>query len=204
MDKKLIDLTSFAPTQNLKDRLVERHKRIIDKNLHYIKNKSVLDLASNNGRWAYAARVAGATKVLGVEGRDDKVMEARRLIEEAGLEGKVSFCVADIFDWLFNNVEKFDTVLVLGIYYHIMDHYILLRLIKRAQPECIIVDSGFVRTFRSYIWIKRENPNEHLNALPAFQGQKEEVVGHISLGLMNQFAWNCGYICEPVLWDPHE
>jgi len=92
----------------------------------------------------------------------------------------------------------------MGIYYHIMDHYMLLRLIARAKPKCIIIDSGFIRTFRPYIWLKQEDPNLHMNALPAFSGQKEEVVGHISLGLMNQFAWNCGYKCEPVMWNPKE
>ena len=197
-------LTEFAPTDTLKNRLIERRKRIIDQNLVYLEGKRVLDLASNNGRWAYTAAAAGAAEVVGVEGRQDKVEEARSFIAEFNLDKKVTFHVGDIYDWLFENKESFDTVLLLGIYYHIMDHYMLLKLIARAQPSCIIIDSGFIRTFKPYIWLKQEDPNLHLNALPAFPGQKEEIVGHISLGLMNQFAWNCGYKCEPVMWDPAE
>jgi SAM-dependent methyltransferase len=198
------NLTDFVPTKELKNRLIEREKRIIGENLDYLKDKKVLDLACNNGRWSYAAAVAGAKEVVGIEGREDKVEEARAFISKFNLDKKVEFQQGDIYDWLFENRETFDTVLCLGIYYHIMDHYMLLRLIARAKPECIIIDSGFIRAFSPYVWLMQEDPSIHLNALPAFSGQKEEVVGHISLGLMNQFAWNCGYKCEPLMWNPEE
>jgi hypothetical protein len=68
----------------------------------------------------------------------------------------------------------------------------------------IIIDSGFVRSFRNSVHIQTENPNEHLNALNVYEGQQKEVVGFVSLGLMIQMAWNLGYSCRPIVWDPKE
>ena len=51
---------------------------------------------------------------------------------------------------------------------------------------------------------KHRESNLHRNALALFDGQAHEPVGFISLGLMIQLAWNLGYNCRPVIWDPRE
>ncbi|MEQ8266827.1 MAG: class I SAM-dependent methyltransferase [Parvibaculum sp.] len=194
-------LQQFAASEREASRLEARHRHVIDANIDHIRGKSVVDLACNNGRWSYAAAAAGASRVMGVEGRPEKVEEARALVEKLGVSDRVSFDVGDMYDWLYEFDGEADTVLCLGVYYHIMDHYHLLRLIARHRPACIIIDSGFVRSFRPMVHVKTENPSLHSSALPAFANQASEIVGLVSLGLMNQMAWNCGYRCEPVVWD---
>ena len=200
-----VDFVDFSGNERNPNRLAERYKRIIAANIDHIKGKSILDLASNNGRWSYAACAAEAARVQGIEGRLEEVQIAEKLIAKYDYTNKCSFEMGDIYDWLFSNQDKrYDTVFCLGIYYHVLDHYMLLRLMARLQPECIIIDSGFVRTFDIMTHIHFEDPARHLNALPAYPDQKSELVGSISLGMMLQMAWNCGYSCEPVIWDPKE
>jgi len=184
-------------------RLQERHRRIIDANADAFSDKTVLDLACNNGRWSYAALEAGAKKVVGVEGRADKVTEARSIFERLAKSSNYEFHVGDMYDWLHDNKSQhFDTVMCLGVFYHIMDHHRLLSSIARLQPQTIIVDSGFVRSFRNSVHVQTEDPNQHKNALPKYKDQAAEFAGFVSLGLMIQMSWNLGYNCRPVVWDP--
>src|SRR5262245_59038456 len=82
-------------------RLFERHKRILTPNLQWIRGKPILRLASNNGRWVWAALNAGAAFVTGVEGRDDCVVDAKRNLMELGFQDRSRMVCSDIFDFLF-------------------------------------------------------------------------------------------------------
>jgi SAM-dependent methyltransferase len=205
-EQDTMKFTEFAGSKKNLARLEERNKRIILANKsNFIEGKRVLDLAANNGRWSVAAAHAGAKEVLAVEGREELVAEATDLAKEHGVRDRCRFMKGDIYDWLYaHRSERVDTVFCLGVYYHIMDHYHLLRSIARLKPSCILIDSGFVRSFKSLVHVQTENPNLELNALPAFEGQAGEIVGFVSLGLMNQMAWNCGYVVDPIIWDPAE
>lgn len=187
------------------DRLQERHKRIVDANIDAIAGKAVLDLASNNGRWSFAALEAGASYVVGVEGRSEKATEASRLLSTLTSRRDYRFDVEDMFDWLvLNENESVDTIFCLGVFYHVMDHHRLLQLMARTSATTFIIDSGFVRSFRNSVHVQTEDPTAHRNALQKFSGQKEEFAGFISLGLMIQMAWNLGFTCRPIIWRPEE
>lgn len=201
-----MDFNRFGGNPRGIARLEERFTRIISANMrHHIERRRVLDLAASNGRWSCAAAEAGASDVIAIEGRESRVQEAIAEAHHLGLSDRCKFSTGDMYDWLHaNRNERFDTVLCLGVFYHVMDHYQLLKLIARLQPNCIIIDSGFVRTFQLMVHVQTENPSIHKNALPAFEGQISELVGIVSLGMMNQMAWNCGYVVEPIVWDPLE
>lgn len=186
-------------------RLQERHKRIVEASIDAIAGKRIVDLGSNNGRWTYACLKAGARHVDAVEGRQDRVEVANRILAEHGVRSRHRFHVADMFDWLQDvRPGSVDTVLCLGIFYHIMDHYRLLTLMARTGATTIIVDSGFVRSFRNSVHVQLEDPAAHSNALARYEGQKAELAGFVSLGLMIQMAWNLGFTCRPVVWTPGE
>jgi len=186
-------------------RLLERKKRIIDANLDAISGKTIVDLASNNGRWSYAAIEAGATKVISIEGRQERIDDAKQYFSDLKVSDKIETNCGDMYHWLFENADlRPDTVFCLGIYYHIMDHYFLLKQIANLQPKTVIIDSGFVRSFRNSVHVQLENPDRHLNALKVHPDQQAEFAGFVSLGLMIQMSWNLGYSCRPVIWDPAE
>lgn len=188
--------------QRFEDRLNERHKRIIDANIDAIADKTIIDLAASNGRWSYAAIRAGAKNVLSIEGRPDRADQSRKFFDQLGVADRIEADTGDMYAWLQSKATvEFDTVFCLGIFYHVMDHYMLMRLIADLHPKTIIIDSGFVRSFRNSVRIISENPNLYSNALSVHDGQSKEVVGVVSLGLMIQMAWNIGYNCRPVLWE---
>jgi hypothetical protein len=198
---KIFELFSDGQ-QRFEDRLNERHKRIIDANIDAIADKTVIDLAASNGRWSYAAIRAGAKNVLSIEGRPDRADQAREYFDQLGVADRIDADTGDMYAWLQSKSKvDVDTVFCLGIFYHVMDHYMLIRLIADLRPRSIIIDSGFVRSFRNSVRIISENPNLYSNALSVHDGQSKEVVGVVSLGLMIQMAWNIGYNCRPVLWD---
>jgi SAM-dependent methyltransferase len=201
-----MDFARFAENPRELARLQERFKRIITANKRdHIEGKRVLDLAASNGRWSCAAAEAGASEVVAVEGREPRVRAAIEEAKRLGFSDRCRFITGDMYGWLYDNRnERFDTVFCLGVYYHVMDHYQLLKLIARLQPNCIIIDSGFVRSFQLAVHVQSEDPSLRKNALPVFEGQAGELVGLVSLGMMNQMAWNCGYVVEPVVWDPQD
>lgn len=194
--------SEFSGAERNRARNEERHRHIIDANLDALSGKKVLDLACFNGRWSFAALQAGATFVTGVEGRAESVEAGRTLFKKHGIEKQSEIICSDMFDYLFSaKPGNFDTILCLGVYYHIMDHYALLRLMTRLEPQTIIIDSGFLRSFRNVVFVHSEQPDLKKNALPQFAGQKSEIIGQISLGLMVQMAWNLGFNCRPIVWD---
>ena len=207
--KPRFDLFSDGNPRN-EARLRARTRHIIDANRDAIDGKRVLDIAANNGRWSYAAVNAGARSVVSIEGRQQRVNDAHRFFDEIGVRDLIETNVGDMYEFLRDfrddvragKAEGVDTVFCLGIYYHVMDHQGLLRAMTALEPETVIIDSGFVRSFRNSVHVQCENPNLHLNALAVYPGQKAEPVGFVSLGLMIQMAWNVGYRCTPVTWDP--
>lgn len=147
-----------------------------------------------------------ALHVASIEGRQERVDDALKYFGELGVccDKFDAYC-GDMYDFLygFKDSLKIDTVLLLGVYYHVMDHYHLLKSIARIKPHSIIIDSGFVRSFRNSIHVQFEDPRKHLNTLSVFNEQASEPVGFVSLGFMIQMAWNLGYRCRPVVWDPN-
>ena len=195
------DLFSDGNARNER-RLHARTRHIIEANRDAIDGRTVLDLAANNGRWSYAAAAAGARRVVSIEGRPERVADARRFFGELGVDDRIEAHVGDMYAFLRDMEEPVDTVFCLGVYYHIMDHHGLLKAMAALDPETIIIDSAFVRSFRNSVHVQCEDPGAHLNALAVYPGQKAEPVGFVSLGLMIQMAWNLGYSCTPIKWDP--
>lgn len=79
------------------------------------KGKRVLDCFTHTGSFALNAGIAGATEVIGVDASELGVEQARKNARLNGLEDKVSFVCADVFDFLpalEETGEKFDVVIL--------------------------------------------------------------------------------------------
>ena len=79
------------------------------------KGKRVLDCFTHTGSFALNAGLAGATEVIGVDASELGVEQARENARLNGLEDKVSFVCADVFDFLpalEEKGEKFDVVIL--------------------------------------------------------------------------------------------
>lgn len=79
------------------------------------KGKRVLDCFTHTGSFALNAGIAGATEVIGVDASQLGVNQARENARLNGLEDRVSFVCADVFDFLPEMEEKgeqFDVVIL--------------------------------------------------------------------------------------------
>ena len=131
-------------TGSVRNRLNQRHRALIERNEAIIRGKSVLDIASHDGRWSFAAHKAGARYVLGIEAREHLVKHAEdNLRAYAVPEAQVQFVLGDVFRKLDElEPERFETICCFGFFYHTMHHMLLLNKIARLRPAHLILDTS--------------------------------------------------------------
>ena len=135
-----------------------RFHPLIGNNLEIIKDATILDIASHDGRWSFAALKNGAKKVYGIEGKEELVNSSNENMQKYGISvEKYEFVRGDIFDEIKKiPPNKIDVVFCLGIFYHITNHMELLREIKRLNPKYLIMDTEITNTKSSIIRIREE------------------------------------------------
>ncbi len=132
-----------SQTSPLPDRLNARQEAIIARNLTQLSGKRVLDIASHDGRWTFAALKAGAAHVIGIEPRQELIDHARVTFREYGIaEGTHQFWTAKVMD-VMDGIAV-DTVLCLGYYYHTLQHAELLDKIERTGARFVVIDTEIV------------------------------------------------------------
>lgn len=160
-----------------------------------IAGSRILDLAAHDGRWAYAAAVAGAGSVVAVEPRPELVQRFSDIFD-AGSHERIRFECTDAQSYLelaILNKERFDIVFLLGFLYHTLEHMRMLSLIGALRPKLIVVDSEFVQTDNPVIQLTRERTDNPLNAVSNFIGEKKAMVGIPSVGAMELYSDSMGY-----------
>lgn len=184
------------------NRLNKRHDFIIRPFEDELRGASVLDLASHDGRWSYALAAAGASRVVGIEGRKDMI-EQFDTYPGTDLNDRISFIHGDVYDEiprLAAAAEPFDVVALYGLYYHVMDHYRLLKLIDLLRPRLIIIDSEFHLCEHATIRLATESTGSHLNSLEQVTGQQIAPVGIPSAKAIEVMAGTLGYQVEWADW----
>lgn len=123
-------------------RLNLRHRAIIGENKALLQGARVLDIASHDGRWSFAALDAGASSVTGVEGRDYLVENANRTFTSKGIEqSRFTFITGDAHDVLTAGVGSFDVVMCLGFLYHTLRYVELFAGIRATGADHVIIDT---------------------------------------------------------------
>ena len=105
------------------NRLNTRYKAIIESNAEIIAQNRILDLASHDGRWSFAAIKNDAKHVLGIEGRQHLVDKANQIFNNLEVnKNQFEFRRGLIPQDLQSIKENFDVVLCLGFFYHTVEH----------------------------------------------------------------------------------
>jgi hypothetical protein len=185
-----------------RNRLNGRYRTFLEPNAHRIKGKRVLDLASHDGRWTFAALMNGAAHVTGVEFRQELIEKAHYIITPE-MHDRVRFLQGDIFDVLPRMLEQgkqFDIILCLGIFYHVMDHHRLVKLMAAFKANLIIVDTVLIDSADPFIKLRTEPSNRFRNAAPDFADQQEVPIGVVSRGGVRLLARTCGYSLRYAEW----
>ncbi|HZH44660.1 MAG TPA: class I SAM-dependent methyltransferase [Lysobacter sp.] len=122
-------------------RLNARHAAIIGPNVEALKGRRVIDIASHDGRWTFAALQAGATHVVGIEPRAELIANARESLTHYGVSSdRYELRQGDVFDLLDGSLQA-DVVLCLGFYYHTIRHAELLDRIERTGARLVVIDT---------------------------------------------------------------
>jgi hypothetical protein len=198
----LRDSPRYADTPASIARLNKRHRFLIDPYVDDIKGASILDLASHDGRWSYALSAAGAGEVLGIEGREESI-EQWAAYPEGPVKDRVSFVHGDVYEEMPRLVaegREFDVVALFGLFYHVMDHYNLLKLIYALKPKLIIIDSEFFISPDPTVRIAREKTDNRLNSIEHIPGQKRAPMGFPSRTALEVMAATLGYGVEWADW----
>lgn len=199
----LPEIARYSEDPGTVARMNERHKMLIKPLEAELAGKRVLDLAAHDGRWAYAFAAAGASEVVGIEGRQE-LIDRFAEFPRAHLRDKVTLKCDDIFDGMEKEIaagQTYDVVGVLGILYHIMDHFRLFQLVRKLKPKLVIVDSEFALRPGQVIMLVRERTDNELNSIPQIEGQEKALIGIPSFAAMEAMADVLGYDCEWLDWD---
>jgi len=186
-------------------RLNKRHAMIVAPFAARIAGGRVLDLGAHDGRWSYALAGAGAAQVVGVEARPDLIARFARF-PEAPYKARVRLVEADLYthlDALVTQGERFDTVALFGIFYHVMDHFRLLRQIRALGAGLVIIDSEFMRVKNPMIQLVMEDTALALNAAPQHTGQTRAIKGVPSFRALDRMAEALGLAVDWVDANAH-
>lgn len=107
-------------------------------NSHIIKNKKILDLACHDGESTSIIQNLGADHIFAVEIRDHLIKKAQQRIS-----GNVDFYQGDITDFNLINplVNQSQTVMLLGVFYHLFDHFRFMSTILKPNIEHCLIET---------------------------------------------------------------
>ena len=183
------------------ERLNERYRALIGPNEQSIREKTILDLASHDGRWSFAALKAGARHVTGIEVRSHLVESAIAAVREYGIgAARYQFIAGDVFDQIdLIQPDSIDTVFCFGFFYHTPPHVLLLSKIARLNPKCLILDTEIDRsTTDCVIRLRKEEVTRDANSLVGQPGDPlHALVGKPSRSaletMLRSFGWSLSY-----------
>jgi hypothetical protein len=182
-------------------RLNMQYDAIIGANVDAIRGKRILDLASHNGHWSYAALTAGAAHVTGVEGRPVQVDLANKAMARYLVPAdRYTFIEGDILASLKEfEIGQFDTIFCLGFLYHTMQHMAIIGRIGDLRPESIIIDTGVTADRYPVVRLSEEDPKHKGNAIAGDYGNAGRVlVGTPSRAALKLMLEHAGY--PHIVW----
>ena len=186
-------------------RLNARYRAIVEPNQHLLLGKRVLDIASHDGRWSFAALKTGAAHVTGIEGRKHLVANAGENLEHYQVPpNRYEFILGDVFQVMKQRTVQVDTALVLGFFYHTDRHVELASLLAATGASHIILDTNILpaRENASGSALTKffsEPTSSEANAIGA---EPNAIVGHPSRETIRLIFAQHGFTTMEFDWGP--
>lgn len=180
-------------------RLNLRYEAIFAENRDIFAGARVLDIASHDGRWSFAALETGATEVLGIEAREELVDAARENLAHYGADASsYRFVAGDVFEVLGREEGEVDVVLCLGFLYHTLRYPELLRRIRDRDPRYLVIDTVVVSgNAKPVVHLYTERTERERNAvLDSFSHGTKTVVGWPSVQGLEALVEAYGFAVE--------
>ena len=148
-----------------RNRMNERYEAMFASNRDIFDGARVLDLASHDGRYSFAALKAGAAHVTGVEVRQslvDRAQEAFAFYDQD--PGTYRFVCGDVFEVLTRERFDVDVVLCFGYLYHTYRHTELMYRLHNLAPRHLIVDTMVTSGRQPTLRVIREEDVEDIRS----------------------------------------
>jgi hypothetical protein len=147
------------------ERMNERYEALFASNRDIFDGARVLDLASHDGRYSFAALKTGAAHVTGVEVRESLIDKAQETFAFYGQDPETyRFVCGDVFEVLARERFDVDVVLCLGFLYHTYRHTELMYRLHDLAPKHLIVDTMVVPGTRPILRVFRESSIEDIRS----------------------------------------
>jgi hypothetical protein len=175
-----------------------RHKAIVGVNQDAFDGARVLDLASHDGRWSFAALKAGAEEVIGVEARNDLVDYAHSNLSHYGVDpARYRFIGGDMFKVLAGQHFEVDVVLCLGFIYHTLRYTELFHHIRATGARTLIIDTDVAQAKTPIIRVGSETVDRQGSAVrDDYAAGGRVLVGRPSLAALTRMLGTYGYRIE--------
>ncbi len=123
-----------------------------------LEGKRVLDLGCNAGYWSLLALQHGCELLVGIDGRQMHIDQARLVLEVNQIDPERYRLICDnLFEVDFDKLGSFDVVLCLGLLYHVSKPVTLLEMIDPISRDLLIIDTTLSGLPGSLLHLKREN-----------------------------------------------
>lgn len=111
-------------------------------NIELIKNKKILDLGCNRGEYLYPCLELGCESIVGAQPMNDYNEIINQGLYHLKYQDKAKVVWGDVYDLegIRELIKDKDTVLLLGLMYHINNHYQLLETITRSDVTGLVID----------------------------------------------------------------
>lgn len=184
-----------SDTANSKGRLNLRHVAIIEEHREVLNGARVLDIASHDGRWSFAALQAGAAHVTGIEGREHLVTNANKTFADKGIDpSQFRFIHGDAHDTLTAGVGTFDLVMCLGFLYHTLRYPELFAGIRATGARHVLIDTRVFPTSKRVVrLINNPQEIESMAIEDRFSYQGKTLVGTPSVSAVKHMLDTYGF-----------
>ena len=140
-----------------RSRMNERYEALFASNRDVFEGARVLDLASHDGRYSFAALKTGAAHVTGIEVRQGLIDRAQEAFAYYSQDPETyRFVRGDLFDVLAGNEFDVDVVLCFGFLYHTYRHTELMYRLHHLRPRHLILDTMVTRDTERTLRVIRE------------------------------------------------
>lgn len=202
------DYPKFLGTSSVaahRGRLNLRYEALFAANRDILEGARVLDLASHDGRWSFAALRTGAAHVTGVEARPDLVDSARENLSYYGEDpNSYRFLSGDMFEVLAREKLEVDVVLCLGYIYHTYRHTELFYYLRQLNPDYLVVDCSVIPRFTApVVKLFRDQADEPAQAvLDPYSHDGATLVGRPSVPALRMMLQAYDFGVEDTYdWD---
>jgi hypothetical protein len=191
-------------TKRSRSRLDARWRAIIFWNRSILKDRRIIDLGCHDGRWSFAALKAGASDVLGVEGRSHLVEKAFDNFRFYGVPvEKYRFITGDAVEALLGmKAGSIEVMMCLGFFYHTMEHMRLLLEARRIGVEYLIIDTSISPSADPIVALTFEPVEDTRNSIDyGRMGKSKVLVGAPSRSGLVAMLDYAGYEVEFFDWQ---